>query len=1043
MAAMRRLVTAGLLPEPAGQPVKAWVYMSLADLMVLDGSSALLEEWTARVRAQWAGHRAQASAGGSDGGAWLDSDAAGAVACDAAMVPFVTGDVNPAALDDLVRLCVQLDRLRHHPGGDDGGQDDPGSDDGGQDGAGRTGTGGTGSDGRGAPGPDTARAWEALERAIIGKTIMFLMHSHRWLDLQRLHLATCLAILPADLYPTSACPARMDSMGATVRSSADRNHVESPAFVQLSTVPLALHYVFSSSSERAQQRRGEMGEYNFGNLSPYDFEQLIRDLLQSAEGIKLRSFAPGRDRGIDLRGWESRNPSRAIVVQCKHMMNSSWTNIKAIVKKEKLKLDQLKRKPGRYILAVTKSLTAENIDELFEILKPYCLTSDDILDVAAIEQLLSDNEAVLQRHYKLWITSTPILQRIVHAGIYNRSESYREQLLRTSRTFVQPNAFPKARQALKDHHICIISGPPGVGKTTLAEMLCLEYLRQDFELVVISEDVSEGDEVYDPTKKQIFIYDDFLGRTDIYQKLGKNEDNRIIQFIRLVQRSLDHRFILTSPELRAAQATYDRLDTGELVVLKFAIEMRNYTQVQKGLILYQHLAFSENIDKEGIEDLIRRRVYHQIVDHDNYTPRHIADGLKAIALRKNDMPLANNILAVLDDPTHMWSHALRALSNESRRLFLTLTLLPHPIAIDDLQVVYSAQRFDRVESFSDSLQTLDDSFTSIVDSFISISAGRNQRWIDFRNPSLQDFAQEYLNQHPDWLDSLLGMPVYYEQIARTYELAMAQHPDRISLPPRSAGPPYKKAVHKGAAKYVGIRAWVTRRHSDLLAKAMDLALSNSVLSPRDYSHGYVRWLSRSEILNELIQIILAFDESLNNMLAQTFSRIIEQALESASMSSAADMLELIQGHKTGQLIEQYYAGNAVETLRSSILHEDDWKFPLLAKMDEALGTDPNVSMSEWGNDYVMYANQTVEELSNSDNWERLDQAINELEDTAYFLGLDLFDSISVLETRRDSLPPDPSEDYEGYGFDTDSSSLRDGDMSSERQLDNIFRGLLE
>ena len=53
--AMRRLVTAGLLPSGAGQPVKAWVHISLADLMVLDGSSALLEEWTARVRAQWAG----------------------------------------------------------------------------------------------------------------------------------------------------------------------------------------------------------------------------------------------------------------------------------------------------------------------------------------------------------------------------------------------------------------------------------------------------------------------------------------------------------------------------------------------------------------------------------------------------------------------------------------------------------------------------------------------------------------------------------------------------------------------------------------------------------------------------------------------------------------------------------------------------------------------------------------------------------------------------------------------------------------------------
>ena len=115
--AMRRLVAAGLLPERAGQPVKAVVHISLADLMRLEGSSALLQEWTSRVRAQWAGHRARASAGGGGGGAWLDGDAAEAVACDAAMVPFVTGEVDPGALEDLVRLCVQLDRLRHHPRG--------------------------------------------------------------------------------------------------------------------------------------------------------------------------------------------------------------------------------------------------------------------------------------------------------------------------------------------------------------------------------------------------------------------------------------------------------------------------------------------------------------------------------------------------------------------------------------------------------------------------------------------------------------------------------------------------------------------------------------------------------------------------------------------------------------------------------------------------------------------------------------------------------------------------------------------------------------
>ena len=164
--AMRRLVAAGLLPERAGQPVKVVAHISLADLMVLDGSPALQDEWTARVRAQWGAHRAAASVSGSDGGAWLDGDAARAMACDAAMAPVVTGDVNLAALDDLVRLCVQLDKLRHNCGPGGGGD-------------------GPAAPGPPAPGPDTARGWEALEQAIIGQAIILLMYSGSVLNLQK------------------------------------------------------------------------------------------------------------------------------------------------------------------------------------------------------------------------------------------------------------------------------------------------------------------------------------------------------------------------------------------------------------------------------------------------------------------------------------------------------------------------------------------------------------------------------------------------------------------------------------------------------------------------------------------------------------------------------------------------------------------------------------------------------------------------------------------------------------------------------------------
>ena len=148
--AMSRLVAADLLPERAGQPVKVWAHMSLADLLRLDGSSALQEQWTTQVRAAWAAHRAE---GDAEDGAWLDGDSAEAIACDAAMAPIVTGEVDVDALEDLVRLCVELDWRRRVAKGDA--------------------DAGTGSQ-PGTLGPDTGPAWEALERAIIGKTVDLL-----------------------------------------------------------------------------------------------------------------------------------------------------------------------------------------------------------------------------------------------------------------------------------------------------------------------------------------------------------------------------------------------------------------------------------------------------------------------------------------------------------------------------------------------------------------------------------------------------------------------------------------------------------------------------------------------------------------------------------------------------------------------------------------------------------------------------------------------------------------------------------------------------
>jgi hypothetical protein len=157
--AMRRLVASGLLPERAGQPVKVWVHVSLAELRAMDDGSVLAGQWISEMAIRWATHRAADSDGaGSDGGAWLNGKAVKAVACDAVLTPVVTGDVDPEVLDDLVRLCVQLERIEHGTGPADG--EDIHIQ------------------------PEGSPSRETLRQAIIGKTIILLMHSGSMLDLQ-------------------------------------------------------------------------------------------------------------------------------------------------------------------------------------------------------------------------------------------------------------------------------------------------------------------------------------------------------------------------------------------------------------------------------------------------------------------------------------------------------------------------------------------------------------------------------------------------------------------------------------------------------------------------------------------------------------------------------------------------------------------------------------------------------------------------------------------------------------------------------------------
>src|SRR5262249_23907504 len=85
--ACRRLIRAGMVPARAGQPTQVLVHMTLGQLRGLPGGSAAEGTWAA----------ARASQPG-----WVPGPDAEAAACDATVVPVVTGHVDGTALDRLI-----------------------------------------------------------------------------------------------------------------------------------------------------------------------------------------------------------------------------------------------------------------------------------------------------------------------------------------------------------------------------------------------------------------------------------------------------------------------------------------------------------------------------------------------------------------------------------------------------------------------------------------------------------------------------------------------------------------------------------------------------------------------------------------------------------------------------------------------------------------------------------------------------------------------------------------------------------------------------
>jgi hypothetical protein len=129
--------------------------------------------------------------------------------------------------------------------------------------------------------------------------------------------------------------------------------------------------------------------------------------------------------------------------------------------------------------------TAANKAELEAIIGPALLNDSHIKGPGDLNALPRDFEDIAKSHIKLWLSGTAMLERIIHSSAHAINAMTKSEIEAKIRVFAPNPSFNEGMAVLEASHVLIVSGPPGVGKTTLAEMLSYAFMADDWELVAI------------------------------------------------------------------------------------------------------------------------------------------------------------------------------------------------------------------------------------------------------------------------------------------------------------------------------------------------------------------------------------------------------------------------------------------------------------------------------------------------------------------------------------------------------------------------------
>lgn len=514
-----------------------------------------------------------------------------------------------------------------------------------------------------------------------------------------------------------------------------------------------------------------MPEYNLDALGWYQFERLCQSLLKAKCGLAVEAWGRSGDMGRDayadgpLRHPGTDENPGPFIFQAKFVSGANAAGaeplepveagVKAEIRRiEKRREDGLWENPRYYTLLTNAPLTGNGRTAVKQLLED-ALPGSEVLvqDAGDIDALLDDSPRVRMSFPQVLGLRDifALLDARVHKDILNRSSLGLELAGELAATFVATDAYAKALNVLAARNFVVLTGPPEMGKTSIAWMIALARLSGEWD-AFDCRTPEHMFKVLDPERPQVFVVDDAFGSTE-YQPdratLWAEDLDKVI-------RALDYRhWLLLTSRPAPLKTALERLNPkGEASDFpdpqKVLVDASVLSVQEKAQMLYRHAKAA--VPGEDGRELIRDHA-RAIVDNEHFTPlrihRFVTRQLEAIlevpAGDQREEMMATAVASDLETPTREMTTSFGQLPSDCKVLLIAmLDSAGAAIQMSDLEIAFERHLGRAPERTAEATaSSIDEHFVRLFQ-LESRVTGKVAPVLEWVHPSVRDMVIDHL-----------------------------------------------------------------------------------------------------------------------------------------------------------------------------------------------------------------------------------------------------------------------------------------------------------